>query len=32
MMVRKQPAKRKEMMKHGKDSTDRCRDPVLQAP
>ncbi len=32
MMVRKQPTQRKEMMKHGKDSTDRCRDPVLQAP
>ena len=29
MMVRKQPTQRKEMMKHGKDSTDRCRDPVL---
>lgn len=32
MMIRKQSTQRKEMMKHGKDSTDRCRDPVLQAP
>ena len=29
MMIRKQPTQRKEMMKHGKDSTDRCRGPVL---